>query len=93
MKKHFFLTIFLLISNQTFACVLKFNGNTDNEISAWLGNNSEFSKAYKTGKCALDDVLINLPIEQRRVIANLIAKSYNLNEGENNTEKLLTYNY
>lgn len=93
MKKYFFLTIFFLIGNHTFACGLKFNDNTNNVMSTWLGNNSEFSKAYKTGKCALDEALNKLPVSQRRVIANLIAKSYSFTETENNTEELLTYNY
>lgn len=93
MKKYLFLTIFFLTSNYIFACELKFNNNTNNIMSAWLGNNSEFSKAYKAGKCALDEALNKLPISQRKVIANLIAKSYNYAETESNKEKLLTYNY
>jgi hypothetical protein len=93
MKKYYFLTIFFLISNHTFACDLKFNDNINNVMSTWLGNNSEFSKVYKIGKCALDKALNELPASQRRVIANLIAKSYNFTETKSNTEKLLTYNY
>ena len=93
MKKYFFLTIFVLISNHAFSCELKFNDNINNAMSTWLGNNSEFSKAYKTGKCALDAALNKLPVSQRKVIANLIAKSYNFIEIENNKEELLTYNY
>ena len=93
MKKYFFFFFFFLISNHTFSCELKFNDNINNKISIWLGNNSEFSKAYKTGKCALDAALNKLPVSQRKVIANLIAKSYNFIEIENNKEELLTYNY
>ena len=39
------------------------------------------------------DRLSKLPVAQRKVIANLIAKSYNSIEIENNKEELLTYNY
>ena len=93
MKKYFFLTIFFLISNHIFACESSLNNNVNDAIETWLGNNSEFSKAYKTGKCALDGALNKLPISQRKIIANLIAKSYNFVEIENNKEELLTYNY
>ncbi|MDC0651832.1 hypothetical protein OAP55_01100, partial [Alphaproteobacteria bacterium] len=78
-------------SSNALACKLQFNDNTNDVMSAWLGNNSEFSKAYKAGKCALDEALNNLPAEQRKVIANLIANSYSFSE--NNTKELLTYNY
>ena len=93
MKKYFLLIIFFSINNHTFACDLKIGDNTNNAISTWLGSNSEFSKAYKIGKCALDEALNKLPISQRRVIANLIAKSYNFIETESNKDELLTYNY
>jgi hypothetical protein len=93
MKKYFFLVALFVTSNHAYACELKFNDNTNDVMSTWLGNNSDFSKAYKTGKCALDEALNNIPISQRRIIANLIAKSYNFIEAENNNEELLTYNY
>lgn len=89
MKKYFFLTIFFLTSNHAFAC----ETNLNDAMKTWLGDNSEFSKAYKTGKCALDGALSKLPVSQRKVIANLIAKSYNYKEIESNKEELLTYNY
>ena len=89
MKKYFFLTIFFLTSNHIFACESNFN----DAMKTWLGDNSEFSKAYKTGKCALDAALNKLPVSQRKVIANLIAKSYNFIEIESNKKELLTYNY
>jgi hypothetical protein len=93
MKKYFFLTIFFLISNHIFACESSFNNNINDAMKTWLGDNSEFSKAYKTGKCALDTALNKLPVSQRKVIANLIAKSYNFIEIESNKKELLTYNY
>ena len=93
MKNFLILAISLVISNYAFSCDLQLNGNTKEVVSSWLGNSSEFSKAYKTGKCALDEALNKLSASQRRVIANLIAKSYSFTDDKNNTKKLLTYNY
>ena len=93
MKKYFFLAIFFLLNNSIFACEFNFKNNINDVMKTWLGDNSEFSKAYKTGKCALDTALSKLPISQRKVIANLIAKSYNFIDTEINKEELLTYNY
>ena len=77
MKKIIFI-ITLTLSNYSFACENN-NLKTDrNDIANWLGNNSYFSESYKKGKCALDNALSDLPLKQRRVIANLIAKSYSL---------------
>ena len=42
---------------------------------AWLGN-SKFSRNVEQGKCALDFALQDLSINERKVIANLIANSY-----------------
>ena len=41
-----------------------------------MGKKSKIYDAYKQGKCVLDDALKPLSEEQRKVIANLIAKSY-----------------
>ena len=68
----FFISLILL--NNSYACE-DTNFKID-DITIWLGSNSKFSQAYREGKCVLDKALIDLPIEQRRVIANLIAKSY-----------------
>ena len=54
----------------------------DNKMSIWLGDNSEFSRAFKNGRCALDKALNNIPNPQKKVIANLIAKSYKLDSKE-----------
>ena len=85
-----------IIIKHSFACEDYVNDLSKSEISIWLGDNSLFSKAYKDGKCVLDKALVNIPIEQRRVIANLIAKSYDieakpsgLQELENNNVKVL----
>ena len=61
------------------------------DISIWLGDNSLFSKAYKDGKCVLDKALLNVPIEQRKVIANLIAKSYSIEAIK--LKEISNYNY
>ena len=75
MKKIIFI-ISLIFINNSYACEnTNFKIEIDN-IAIWLGNNSKFSQEYRKGKCVLDKALINLPVEQRRVIANLIAKSY-----------------
>ena len=42
-------------------------------MEVWIGNNSNFSKAYSKGKCALDRALNDISMK-KKVIANLIAK-------------------
>ena len=69
----------------------KYRQGCRNEISIWLGDKSQFSKAYIDGKCALDKALKNLPVNQRKIIASLIAKSYQYEESKNKEVK--TYNY
>ena len=71
----FFISLILL--NNSYACE-EANLKTD-DITIWLGSNSKFSQEYRKGKCALDEALIDLPLEQKKVIANLIAKSYTHN--------------
>ena len=43
-----------------------------------MGKRSKIYDAYMQGMCVLDNALQPLSIEQRKVIANLIAKSYRL---------------
>ena len=87
MKRIIFI-VSLIVLNKSYACENN-NIKTDRDyIANWLGSNSYFSATYKKGKCALDTVLSDLSLEQRRVIANLIAKSYsqsmkNFNENSN----------
>ena len=82
----------LIINFNTIACdFVSKNGSSNKEMQIWLGNNSSFSKSYIEGKCALDKALKGLPITERKVIANLIAKSYGFEM--NNIKKLQTYNY
>lgn len=75
MKKIIFI-ISLIFINNSYACEdTNLKIETD-DIAIWLGSTSKFLQEYREGKCVLDRALINLPVEQRRVIANLIAKSY-----------------
>ncbi len=84
-----FLILFFFISFKSSSCELL--SKKDNPLGTWLGNNSKFSKSFKEGRCALDKVLNDIPINERRVIANLIAKSY-FNEIKS-LNNLKTYNY
>ena len=73
-----FFTIIIIIfiaSNPLIACEYL---NKYDSIESWLGNNSQFSKSYKKGKCALDKALKNMSVEEKLSIANLISKSYTL---------------
>ena len=89
--KIFVILVTFLFTNLSLACSEDVNNKSKSEISIWLGDNSLFSKAYKDGKCVLDKALVNIPIEQRRIIANLIAKSYSIEIKE--AEQLSNYNY
>ena len=87
----FMILIFFTLTKTSFACADNTEYTKKNEISVWLGNNSLFSKAYKDGKCVLDKALVDLPIEQRKIIAKLIAKSYSLDI--KSSKEVLNYNY
>ena len=81
---------YFTITKFVFSCESIYNG-IGNDLSIWLGDNSQFSKAYIGDRCALDKALKNLTINQRKTIANLIAKSYQYEESKNKAVK--TYNY
>ena len=84
--------IFLNFSIKSFTCdFIKENSDIDIQIKQWLGNDSNFSKSYIEGKCALDKALKKLPVSEKKVIANLIAKSYGFEI--KSIKKLQTYNY
>ena len=89
--KIFIIFVTLFFANLSLACDKNVNDKSKSEISVWLGENSLFSKAYKDGKCVLDKALVNIPIEQRKVIANLIAKSYVIEAKK--LKELSNYNY
>ena len=89
--KIFAFLVALLFTNLSLACNEDVNDKSKSEISIWLGNNSLFSKAYEDGKCVLDKALVNIPIEQRKVIASLIAKSYDIEVKKQ--REISNYNY
>ena len=73
--KTIFITFFLLLATiKAYACD-NFNNNSDVSAELLMGKKSKFYDAYKQGKCVLEDALKTLPVEQRKVIASLIAKS------------------
>ena len=91
--KKFILLILVVFSfvRISYACdegALNFKADS---VAIWLGQNSPFSKTYRDGKCMLDKVLVDIPIEQRKVIANLIAKSYDAEIKK--SKEIITYNY
>ena len=89
MIKFYIISILLILTSKVYACD---SYNDKNPLSAWLGDRSKFSEVYKNGKCALDLALTNVPLEQRKIIANLIAKSY-IQAKQNDEGENLTYNY
>jgi len=91
MKLSFLLIFVFLVGKTSFACDIQSVKKSKNELDIWLGNNSEFSKAYKNGKCALDKVLNGIPLKEKLIIAKLIAKSYILEKKKE--QEFLTYNY
>ena len=50
----------------------------------WLGKNSEFSKTFNKSKCILDKELEGLSLNNKKLIAKLILKTY---QTENRTDK------
>ena len=89
--KIFMILVIFTITKLAIGCDNNVNKESKGQISVWLGDNSLFSQAYKEGKCVLDKVLVNIPIEQRRTIANLIAKSYSIDIKK--IEEISNYNY
>ena len=90
--KYCLIFAFLILNFTTSACDTELeNSNSEKQLKEWLGSNSSFSRSYKEGKCALDKALGKLPVNEKKVIANLIAKSYEFEI--NSIEKLQTYNY
>ena len=72
------LTISLLFfSSANYACEHLVESVNDNS-SKLMGKKSKFYDAYKQGKCVLEEALKPFPVEQREIIANLIAKTYKI---------------
>ena len=92
MKKNILIILITFtLTRFTLACDLDDTAFDQDEVAVWLGNNSLFSKAYRDGKCVLDKALLNIPVEQRKIIANLIAKSYV--KDIKKAKEVFTYNY
>ena len=67
--------ILTYLISSTFACDhLSYDNYSD--LTNFMGKNSKFYDAYKQGKCVLDRELKDLSIEQRKILASLISKSY-----------------
>lgn len=75
MKKFYFTVISFFFMFNAFTCDF-FNTSDHDDVQALMGKKSKIYDAYKQGKCVLEDVLQPLSNEQRKIIANLIAKSY-----------------
>ena len=69
------ITFFLLLTTIKAHACDNFNDNQDVSAELLMGKKSKFYDAYKQGKCVLEDALKTLPVEQRKVIASLIAKN------------------
>ena len=78
----YLIIIFSLIGLNTFACEGE-SSMSNNDIQSWLGKNSEFSKTLNKSKCLLDKELIGLSLNNKKLIAKLILKSYE-SEGKDN---------
>ncbi len=76
--KYLLLTIsFMFFSNLILSCDF-IDQNSVNNSKKLMGKKSQFYDAYKQGRCVLEEALKPLPKEQRKIIANLIAKSYSM---------------
>ncbi len=75
MKTFTIIIINFLFIFKAFTCDY-FEAYEQDNIQTLMGKKSKIYDAYKQGKCVLENALKPLTDEQRRVIANLIAKSY-----------------
>ena len=85
MFKYLLILIFF-ISTGCFSCddkISKDNNYVNNKFSIWLGNSSEFSKTFIKSKCILDQYLVDLSPQKKRLIAKLLLKSYEYEKNEN----------
>ena len=67
----------LFFTHMPMACEF-FSADSIDNTSKLMGKKSNFYNAYKQGKCVLEEALGSLPEAQKEIIANLIAKTYNL---------------
>ena len=82
----YLIIIFSLIGFNIFACDSE-SSKSNNDIEIWLGKNSEFSKTLNKSKCLLDKELSELSLNNKKLIAKLILKSYETEE------KVSTYSF
>ena len=75
MKKILFAVVGILTTFRLEAC--DHLDLTSDDINLLMGKKSKFYDAYKQGKCVFEDALSPFTLEQRKLIASLIAKSYN----------------
>ena len=73
--KYLLIVSILSFANLTLACNFIDENSIDNSKKL-MGKKSQFYDAYKQGKCVLEEALKPLPEEQKKIIANLIAKTY-----------------
>ena len=75
MKYIISILIAVFFTSNVFSCdYLELDQDVNNQLL--MGKKSKFYDAYKQGKCVLENALEPLTVEQREIIANLIAKSY-----------------
>ncbi len=67
----------LLFTQLSLACEF-FDKNSSETAHILMGKKSQFYQAYRQGKCVLEEALEPLSDEQREIITNLIAKSYEI---------------
>ncbi len=78
MLKVLLIILGLFSSKNLFSC--EFLNKDETELNNLMGKKSKFYDAYKQGECVLENALKPLSIEQKELIASLIAKKYkNLN--------------
>ena len=77
MKYIILIPAILFFSHITFACNF-FDKKSSENTNMLMGKKSQFYDAYRQGKCILEETLKPLSEEQKEVIANLIAKTYKL---------------
>ena len=71
-----FIYLFILLFAFKINACEKSEYDHEAKASSLMGKKSTFYDAYKLGKCVLDDALEPFSVEQRKLIASLIAKTY-----------------
>ena len=76
--KYLLLTVSVMFfSNLSLACNF-IDTSSENNAKKLMGKKSQFYDAYKQGRCVLEQALKPLPEQQKKIIANLIAKTYTI---------------